>query len=102
MVCEPANVPTLCAVWHLPGRELAGLAGPDAASDGLVAEEKEQLRPGKQIAFLRPIDFFDLLTFFLVVSIPFLVFPSVSQKTKCLNNEGQRYLLAVTTTLSRH
>lgn len=24
-MCEPSNVATLCAVWHLPGRELAGL-----------------------------------------------------------------------------
>lgn len=37
--------------------------------------------PGKQIAFLRPIDFL-IFWHFLVASIPFLVFSSMSQKTK--------------------
>lgn len=36
---------------------------------------------GKRIAFLRPIDFL-IFWHFLVASIPFLVFPSMSQKTK--------------------
>lgn len=48
---------------------------------GLVAEQKQQLHPGKQIAFLRPIDFL-IFWHFLVASIPFLVFSSMSQKTK--------------------
>lgn len=48
---------------------------------GLLAEQKEQPPPGKQIAFLRPIDFL-IFWHFLVASIPFLVFSSMSQKTK--------------------
>lgn len=48
-VCSVAS-PREGAAWTL-------VAAPDAASDGLVAEEKEQLHPGKQIAFLQPIDF---------------------------------------------
>lgn len=71
----------LC-VARLPGRETTRLRWlPQTPRLGLLAEQKEQLHPGKQIAFLRPIDFL-IFWHFLVASIPFLVFSSMSQKTK--------------------
>lgn len=84
-------------------REGAGwtlVAAPDTASDGLVAEEKEQLRPDTQITFLPPIDFL-IFWHFLVVPIPFLVYPPVSQKTEMSEQWRQRYLLAVTKRFSQ-
>lgn len=67
---------------RLPGRETTRLRClPQTPRLGLLAEQKEQLHPGKQIAFLRPIDFL-IFWHFLVASIPFLVFSSMSQKTK--------------------
>lgn len=69
-------------VARLPGRETTRLRClPQTPRLGLLAEQKEQLHPGKQIAFLRPIDFL-IFWHFLVASIPFLVFSSMSQKTK--------------------
>lgn len=103
VACKQAAVPTLCAVWHLPGRELPGLwwlprTPPQTDS---WQRRKSSYTLVNRSHSCSPLIFwsFDI---FLVVSIPFLVFPSVSQRQKCLNNWGQRYLLAVTATFSRH
>lgn len=69
------------AVAHFPGREAGDFGACPRHHHRLLAEQKEQLHPGKQIAFLRPIDFL-IFWHFLVASIPFLVFSSMSQKTK--------------------
>lgn len=88
---ERANVPALWSLaWlrshlHLPGRQARTARlrclPRTPASPGLLAEQKEQLHPGKYIAFLRPIDFL-IFWHFSVASIPFLVFSSMSQKAK--------------------
>lgn len=65
-----------CAL-HEPRR----LPWPPGRRPSPAAEQKEQLRPDKQTAFLGPIDFL-IFWHFWVASIPFLVFSSVSQKTK--------------------
>lgn len=78
-LCEAS----LGAGSRLPGREGCRRhdLGACPGQGGLLAERKEQLHPGKRIAFLRPIDFL-IFWHFLVASIPFLVFSSMSQKTK--------------------
>lgn len=56
LLCEAS--PRAHAGSRLPGREAARLRClPWTPCLGLLAEQKEQLHPGKQIAFLRPIDF---------------------------------------------
>lgn len=62
------------------GGDAAPVPAPDTASDSW-RNRKSSHPPGKQIAFLRPIDFL-IFWHFLVASIPFLVFSSMSQKTK--------------------
>lgn len=57
------------------------LLPPQTPRLGPLAAQSAQSPPGKQIAFLRPIDFL-IFWHFLVASIPFLVFSSMSQKTK--------------------
>lgn len=66
---------------HLPGKEAATrlrCRPPDTTADFWG---NRRLHPGKQLAFLPPIDFL-IFWHFLVASIPFLVFSSMSQKTK--------------------
>lgn len=101
-MCEPSNVPTLCAVWHLPGREPAGLwwlpwTPPQTDSR---QKRKSSYALVHRSHSCRPLIFL-IFWDFLVVSIPFLVYPPVSQKTEMSEQWRQRYLLAVTARFSQ-
>lgn len=78
-LCEAS----LGTVSPLPGREAAATdSGGCPPTPRPTSRGTERAAPPhKQIAFLRPIDFL-IFWHFLVASIPFLVFSSMSQKTK--------------------